>query len=120
MAGLALLSSYMLVTTSAGIRQADVTPPDRSFDEVVVTARTSAPPPIAEPIRYFRRHCFDAARLTGAPAPPENDPYWTALDEESRRKFGAADPSIPAYGLNDERRGHILLIKVERLSPSRR
>lgn len=98
----------------AGPKASPVAEADTIAD-LVVTARPGAPPPLLDAIGYYRRHCFDANRLTGRSAMPEDDPDWRPLDTENRRKFGILDPTVPAFGLVDPKRGHTLLIKAERL-----
>ncbi|MCX9148158.1 hypothetical protein [Erythrobacter sp. WG] len=89
-----------------------VTIPDR-LDEIVVSRRTGAPPARLDAIGYLQRYCFDANRLAGRSAPPEDDPVWEPLDEETRARFGIADASVPAFGLVDEDRRHTLAIKFD-------
>lgn len=111
-----------LLTTAAPLAQSDA-PTDSpqggsAVEEVVVTARPGRPPAPLDPVGFYRRFCFDAARLTGRFAPPYADPAWTPLDDEARGRFRMADPSAPAYGIADAARGHRLLVKFERIPPS--
>lgn len=88
-------------------------------EEIVVTARPRELPPLLDPVGYYRQHCFEPSRLTGQPAPPEEDSDWMPLEEDIRRQFGAADPAIPAFALVDMKRGHTLLLKFEQFSDAR-
>lgn len=83
------------------------------LSEIVVSRRKGAPPATLDAAGYLQRHCFDANRLGGRSAPPEDDPSWEPLDDTARAQFGISDPEVPAFGLVDEMRGHTLVIKFE-------
>jgi hypothetical protein len=85
--------------------------------EIVVTGRRGPPVPKAEPIEYYRRHCFDANRLTGRSEPPATDPDWRPLDDDDlRARLGIKEADPPYYVLRDPARGHLLLLKFEQFS----
>lgn len=115
---LTLGASVVLVALATGAQNRSL-PDNLPVADVVVMARPGAPPPLLDAVGYFRRHCFEPARLKGVPSAPEDDLEWTPLDQETRRKLGVADPDVPASGLRDAARGHTLLLKVERLPLSR-
>jgi hypothetical protein len=83
------------------------------LNEIVVSRRKGAPHPKLDATAYLQRHCFDANRLSGRSAPPEDDINWEPLDDTARAQFGIADPKVLAFGLADEAREHTLLIKFE-------
>lgn len=88
--------------------------PDK-LNEIVVSRRKGGPPATLDATGYLRRHCFDANRLSGQSALPEDDLSWEPIDDTARAQFGISDPDIPAFGLADEAREHTLLIKFETL-----
>jgi hypothetical protein len=109
------LLAAVLVQATAPIPRGieNLAPPEQ---EITVTGRRGPPVPKAEPIEYYRRHCFDSNRLTGRSAPPDADPDWRPLDEELRERLGIGETETPHYVLRDPARGHLLLLKFEELS----
>ena len=106
-----MLAVLALATAQAA---AQTSPP--ALDDIIVTARPGAPPPRLDAVGYYRRHCFDAARLSRAFAPPIDDGDWSELDERTRRQFAITDPAVPAFSLVDNASGQTLVIKFERLA----
>ena len=102
-----------LILAGPAVAQQAVPP---SIDDIVVLARRGAPPPLLDPVGYFARHCFDAARHQRAFAPPADDHAWSELDAATRKRFAIIDPAVPAYSLVDEAEGQTLVIKFERLT----
>lgn len=86
------------------------------LNEIVVSRRKGAPPAKLDATGYLQRHCFDANRVSGRSAPPEDDLSWEPLDDTARAQFGISDPEVPAFGLVDEVRAHTLVIKFETLN----
>ena len=82
---------------------------------VVVTGRRGAPVPKAEPIEYFRRHCFDANRRTGHSMVPDGDPDWKVADESLRERLKLSGPQARAFVLTDRARAHQLLLVIEEI-----
>jgi hypothetical protein len=120
----ALLRLYWVVPLSAFLSSALLAGQDQpsepvqevvsdQLNEIVVSRRKGAPPAKLDATGYLQRHCFDANRLSGRSAPPEDDLSWEPIDDTARAQFGISDPEVPAFGLADEARGHTLLIKFE-------
>ncbi|TMJ19315.1 MAG: hypothetical protein E6G92_05850 [Alphaproteobacteria bacterium] len=89
-------------------------PPPDALETIVVTARPGPLPPLRDAIDYFRLFCFEANRLTGRSAAPE-DRDWQPLDSAARERLGIADPQAGAFGLADRARRRTLLLKIERI-----
>lgn len=84
-------------------------------EDVIVTAKPGAPPPLLDPVGYYRRHCFDANRASGHSAPPLDDADWVELGPEARRRLHLTDPAATAHGLADPTHGRRLILTTERL-----
>lgn len=89
--------------------------PAPQVEDVVVTARPGASPPRLDPVGYYRRHCFEANRLTGRSAPPLDDAGWVELEPEARRDLHLSDPAATAHGLADTGHGCQLILTTETL-----
>jgi hypothetical protein len=89
-------------------------PPPDELESIVVTARPGPLPPLRDAIDYFRLFCFEANRLTGRSAAPD-DGDWQRLDSAARERLGIADPEAGAFGLADRARRRTLLLKIERI-----
>lgn len=87
-------------------------PEARADEEVVVTARRDYTPP--DPFVFFRRHCFDANRLTGRSAPPGPEQGWFPLDPELRSRRGLApdDVATAVWDRVEERGGLSMSIQI--------
>jgi len=108
----AFLSSALLAGQGQPIEPIQEAVPDQ-LSEIVVSRRKGVPPAKLDATGYLQRHCFDANRLDGRSAPPEDDLSWEPIDDTARAQFGISDPEVPAFGLTDEARDHTLLIKFE-------
>lgn len=87
------------------------------FDEIVVTGRRANSVPYAQPVEFFREHCFDPQRRSGQfLAPGPDDEAWRPLDAEVREQLGIADPATTLAGLVDHVLGHTLVLRIERLA----
>lgn len=106
------LSSASLAGQDQPIEPVQEAVPDQ-LNEIVVIRRLGAPPARLDATGYLQRHCFDANRLSGRSAPPEDDMSWEPLNDTTRAQFGISDPEVPAFGLVDEMREHTLVIKFE-------
>ncbi len=92
--------------------------PEAGLDAIVVTGQRPNRVALDEPIAFFRRHCFDANRLTDRSlAPADGDRHWRPLEPETRAQLGIADPATILMALTDHVRGHTLVLRIERLSP---
>ncbi|MBX9728831.1 MAG: hypothetical protein K2X31_07990 [Sphingopyxis sp.] len=102
-------------TSTVPEQSAKPTPaPEPVEPDIVVNARRDGPPRVFPTVAdYLRRLCFDPARLSRNFAPPDNDPHWQPLDESLRTKFGAADPSVAAFRLDDPGRNQVLIVRFE-------
>lgn len=89
---------------------------DAQPEDIVVTGRRRAPPPLLDAVGYYKRHCFEPARLTRRFSPPDDDTDWQLLDDKVRAQFGLVGPEVPAFGLADGPRAQTLLIKFERFA----
>ncbi len=88
--------------------------PSDSLSDLVVTAprdRRSRNSPT--PVDYLKRFCFEPARQKYKFAPPEDDPAWQPLDADLRARFGATDPAVPAFRLDDPQRDLVLVVRFE-------
>lgn len=86
--------------------------PDEAEILVIAPARQLAPLPAA--IEYFRRHCFDAGRLTGRPAVPDDtDTDWQAAPARLRASLRIGQ-AASAFALADRERGHSLVLTIDR------
>ena len=91
--------------------------PEAGLEAIVVTGQRPNRVALDEPIAFYRRHCFDANRLTGRSlAPGADDPYWRPLEQETREQLGIADPATVLMALTDHVRGHILVLRIERVA----
>lgn len=95
--------------------QAAVPPPSREGD-VTVTGRRIPKTPIRDAIGYWQRHCFDAARLTGAPSTPRSDPDWRRLGAQDRSALRVAEAD-PAFGMRNAD-GQLLVITLSSRRPA--
>lgn len=111
-----MLAAGVAVGSPPAAAQQAAPPPTEAIDDIVITARPGTPAPLPDAVDYWRRQCFEPMRTARRFAPPEDDGDWAPLDAASRRKFGIADPAVPAYGLADPERGHSLIVKFERIA----
>lgn len=119
MLSLSLFAVFALGSTLDAVGQPTAAPPvtqEAPLEDIVVTARRGAPPPLLDAAGYYKRLCFEPARLTRRFSPPDDDSDWQPLTDKVRVQFGIADPEVPAFGLVDGPRAQTLLIKFERFA----
>jgi hypothetical protein len=108
----------MIAALVAGLAALSVQPPaeaEPDYEAIVVTGSRPNREPLPEPIEHYRRHCFEANRLTRRSAPPgPSDRYWRAADQALRDQLGVVDPGTLVYALTDFVRGHRLILRIER------
>jgi hypothetical protein len=107
---------FLALSAAAPAEQAPAAAQPLPTEDIVVTGFRGSERRAVRPdaVEILREQCFEPARRTRRFAEPSPGPRWIELDERERRQFRIADPSIPAFAMEDEAPGHHLWLKFER------